>query len=145
MPSKILVTKGSVLEGTDAWLSARVLTADDTALVTGDCASTMSVYVYDITDGGEGRRPDQAIFSKTDITTSTVLSDTYLTTYWAGKDGTGYNTVYQLQYDAAGTVGPYLRGAHTYLVEFVVDASTGTDFGNVRWHFMLYVEPLGSV
>lgn len=144
MPSRIVVTRGTVLEGSDAWLSARVLTADDTPLLTTDCESTMSVYVYDITDGGQGRRPDQAIYSDTTLTTSSVVSNSYATTYWAGKDSTGYNTLYQLVYDSSGASGPYLRGGHRYLVEFYVDATTGS-FGPVRWYFDLTILPLTSV
>jgi len=145
MPSRIVVTKANVLEGHDAVLTARLLTADDTPVQLSDVEATMSVYVYDVSDGGAGRRPDNAVFSKTDITTSSVISNSYATTYWAGKDGTGYNAVYFLRYDTAGTTGPYLRGGHKYMVEFAVDASTGTDFGIMHWYFLLTVDPLYSV
>lgn len=145
MPSRIVVTRGSILEGSDAWLTARVLTADDTALVTGDITGTITVKVFDVTSGGEGRRPDQSIFTKTDIAVAGTVLNAYATTYWAGKDSTGYNFVYPLRYDTAGTTGPYLRGGHTYLVEFSMDTTAATDFGTTRIHFRLYVEPLMGV
>jgi len=145
MPSRIVVTKATVLEGSDAFLAARLLTADDTQLVTTDITGTISVYVYDISDGGQGRRPDQSIFTKTDIVVAGTVLNTYATTYWAGKDGTGYNFVYPLRYDAAGTTGPYLRGGHVYLIEFNADATAATDFGTMRWFFILTVTPLTSV
>lgn len=155
MPSRITVTKATILEGSDATLSARVLLSkNETPLMTTDCDGDITLKVYDITAGGEGRRPDQAIFSKTDIDVLTggpagggAILDTYSTTYWAGKDGTGANFEYQLRYDTTGVTGPYLRGGHRYMCEFSVDASSGTDsdFGTIRWVFVLFVQPLTSV
>lgn len=145
MPSQLVVVRKTILEGHDAVLTARILTADDTALQQTDIESTITLNVYDVTAGGKGRRPDSAIFTKTDISTDSAVSNTYATTYWAGKDGTGYNFVYFLRHDTAGTTGPYLRGGHKYLVEFSADGTTGTDFGTIRWYFILQVEPLYSV
>jgi len=151
MPSKLTMIRASVQEGGSPILAARVLTADETPLQQGDIsANTVSLSVYDVSPGGQGRRPATAIFEKTDISTTAggpggiaCISDTYATTYWNGKDSTGYNFVYRLIYDATGATGPYLRGGHTYRCEFSCDA--GSTFGSVQWHFILYVEPLISV
>lgn len=153
MPAKLTVIRASVQEGGSPILSGRILTADETPLVQGDIASnTVSLNVYDVSPGGEGRRAATAIFTKTDISTTAGgpggvacinSSTTYVTTYWNGKDGTGYNFAYRLIYDTSGATGPYLRGGHTYRCEF--SASAGSTFGTVQWHFILHVEPLLSV
>lgn len=154
MPARISVTKATILEGNDAVLSARIILVNDSALLTTDCDGDITLNVYDVTTGGEGRRPDQAVFTKTDIAVATggptgagAILDTYSSTYWAGKDGVGANFEYQLRFDSAGTTGPNLKGAHRYLCEFSVDAASGadTDYGVIRWFFVLYCEPLNSV
>ena len=151
MPAKLTVIRAHVQEGGSPILTGRVLTADETPLQQGDISSnTIALSVYDVSSGGEGRRGATAIFTKTDISTTAggpgavaSISDTYATTYWNGRDGTGYNFAYRLIYDTSGATGPYLRGGHTYRCEF--SASAGSTFGTVQWHFILYVEPLISV
>lgn len=150
MPRSIVTVRSRVKEGNHVYLTNRIIMADGTQLVQSDVGSgsSIEVRVYDISGGGEGRRPDASIFTKTDIGVTTggpgggaAILDTYATTYWDGKDSTGYNFIYKLEWDSAGATGPYLRGGHTYLVEFRVDCDEGDTFGIVRWTHILDVEP----
>lgn len=151
MPSNISVKRTTVSEGNDVVITNRVVMADGTYLILGDLAGDVfSVRVFDVSGSGEGRAPNTAIFTDTAVNKETggpaggaCIFDTLQTTYWDGADGTGYNFLYQLRWDAAGSTGPYLRAGHTYHVKFEADCdSTGTpDFGVVRWMHILDVQP----
>lgn len=143
MPRTVQTIRAQVIEGNDVFLMARVVTADNTILTTTDTGSAdVEVRVFDKSGAGQGRTPNDAIFEKTDITDDTVIAALSTDGFWDGLDSTGYNFKYALQYDPAGTTGPYLRANHQYLVQFqVVAASGGTDFGTVHWSFVLDVLP----
>ncbi len=150
MPSKISVKRSTIVEGTDVFLTNLIVMADGTNLVLGDIAgSTFEVCVFDVSGAGEGRTPNTAIYTNTAVDFLTggpngnaCVFDTLQTTYWDGAGGDGYNFVFQLRYDAAGTTGPYLRAGHTYHVKFTLGADSGSaDFGTLRWMHILDVMP----
>ncbi len=145
MPRATVTPRSQVTEGNDVFLTHRIVTADGTNLVQADLSGTITVRVFDKAQGGEGRDPNTAVFTKTDISKTTggpgggaSVLDTLATTYWDGQDGTGYNFVYQLIYDTAASTGPYPRAGHVYLVQF--EAATSS-FGTVRWKTILDVSP----
>jgi len=125
--------------------------ADGTPLLVGDILDgSLAVRVFDVSGAGEGRTPNALIYSDTSIdkesggpTGGACVFDTYQTTYWDGRDGTGYNFVYVLKWDSSGSTGPYLRAGHTYHVRFELDGDqTGAaDFGVVRWSHILDIDP----
>lgn len=144
------VVTSNVREGNDIVLTNRIVMADGDALQLVNLAGDISVRVFDMSAAGEGRTPNTAIFTKTDIDKHTggpddgaCVFNTYQTKYWDGKGGTGYNFAYQIEWDSAGTTGPYLRAGHTYHVKFEFDGdNTGTDdFGIVRWMHVLKMAP----
>jgi hypothetical protein len=140
--SHVTVTQG-LEEGSDVFLTNRLITPDGTQLVQADINGTVTVKVYDVSGGGAGRAPTTAIFTKTDIPVSTVF-DTYQTDgYWSGKDDTGYNFRYALLADESGATGPNMVGGHRYGVEFSanLDPSGGTDFGKAVWRHVLVLRP----
>lgn len=141
MPRAIVTVHSDVEEGNDVFLTNRIVMADNTQLVQSDVNGNITVNVYPISGAGEGRVQTTSIFTKADISKTAVIFDTYQTTYWDGKDATGYNFLYQLQYDATGAAGPYLRGGHSYAVEFSCRADLATDFGTMRWKHILHVRP----
>lgn len=151
MPRAIVTTHSNVYEGNDVFLTDRIIMADGTQLELADLdiSDNITVAVYPMSGAGEGRVQGTSIFTKTDIDKNTggpgggqAIWDTYQTTYWDGRDNTGYNFVYQLQYDAAGSDGPRLRGGHNYRVEF---SFRTTNFGTVRWAHTLYIIPTKAV
>lgn len=147
MPRNIVVGVHDVTEGNDVILTNYLVAADGTPVVQGDVTGNLSVRVFDISGGGEGRDQDRSIFTDTAIAVATGglgasgghIEDTLETVYWDGKDQTGYNFVYALRWDSASSTGPYLRGGHRYKVEFEATLTGGTDFGVMRWFHILNV------
>ena len=143
MPRVIHTVRGSVIEGNDVYLMARVVTADNTVLTTTDTGSTnVTITAFDKSGAGLGRTPDTNVFTLA-VADSTVIAALSTDGFWDGLDGTGYNFKYRLLYDTdEDNTGLYMRANHTYLVQCsVVANSSGATFGTIRWAFLLDVLP----
>lgn len=140
MPSEVITGRVQIREGEDVFLTGRIVMADGTNLVQADVSSgeLIALYVYDKSGAGEGRKPNTTVFSDTSIALSNIFDSLQTDGYWDGLDSTGYNFRYQLQWDSAGSDGPYMRANHKYLAQFSVLTDS---FGKIRWAWEIQVLP----
>ena len=139
-----------ILEGTDAWLAARLLRPDQLNLCQADISTSGSdaikIRVYDISaettdpdSAGGGLAYTQDVSSSAGAdhniillaaTSSALVNDGY----WNGTDDDGYNFLYRLEYANAA-----LKGGHRYRAEFHIKT---TSYGTVIWVAGLYVRSM---
>lgn len=152
MPSQLVIGKGQVIEGNDAFLTWRAKVAKADALVLqANTQNAIVVTVWDL----DARDPTAIIWSKDDVSRTTggpeggaVIQTALATDYWGGIDGEGYTVVYQLLFDTTGysgdpsapvSTGPTMKGGHRLKVELLIDMAAGAGGGGfVR----LFTNPL---
>lgn len=136
---------GSITEGQDFYLLARVQTADGTNLVIGDVAATgINVYGYDVTSEDVDTT---AVYSQTGIAPGAGgPSDgpiyTTLKTDYNWGDGTGYNFRIKIDLDSHWVTTPV--GGHKYRFEVSFDTDGGADEGDIWLLYELQCFPVLS-
>lgn len=124
MPSKVTTIRGSVSEGADATVVARIVTADGTDLqqadLTGTSGQEIAYSVFDL----DGDTPGTAIATGTLNKTAVVFDTLQTDGWWNNEDEFGYN----FRHTIANTELP--GGGHRARIEYSGESST---FGDIKW------------
>ena len=127
MPAEIFITRGTVLEGTDAVFVGRLSTSDGTQILQADISDSDLEYSVFYLSGGT---PSTAVATGTSAVATSVFDTLKTDGYWGGLDETGYN------FRVTIPTADFTQGAGRYKVEVT---TTTSSFGEAKAHAIVDV------